>query len=113
MKCIKNIAQSIIDIVCEECDKDRHQLLKGTSAECVEARGILIHILSRQLADCQICCVTGLSQQVVNSNKNKFRQKEDRWSVKVTLQEIDKRISADERTKLFSLTNKILIQNKA
>lgn len=106
MKCIKIIAQSIIDIVCEECDMTQDLLMKSTSAERVEARGILIHILSRRLADCQICCVTGLSQQVVNANKNKFKQKVNRWSVRVLLDEINKRISLNEQTKIFALTEK-------
>lgn len=111
MKCIKRIAHFIIDIVAEECDKTKNELLHGTSTECVEARSILIHILSQRLADCQICCVTGLSQQVVNSTKNKFCTKENRWTVQVMLQAIIKRITEDERTSLFALSFRKLQTN--
>lgn len=103
MKCIKAIAHVIMDFVSEEYDLTTEELLKGVTVECVEARSILINILSQRLADCQIACVTGLSQQVVNSTKNKFRSKENRWSVAVTLQTINKRIKEDERTNLFAI----------
>ena len=79
----------ILDKVAEVTEIDSDNILHSNKEECVDARYVLIAVLSERLSDRQIAEVTGLSHQLVNKVKNSFKDRcKFRWGLKETYKEL-------------------------
>lgn len=64
--------------------------------ESVDARSILIHILSSKgLSDMEISSLTGLTRQGVNKLKNNFKYRKHKWSFISDLQQISNELATE------------------
>jgi len=63
-------------------------ILHCNREECVDARYVLVAVLSECMSDRQIARVSGLSVQLVNKAKNSFRERcRYRWGLKQMYEE--------------------------
>lgn len=73
----------ILDKVSEATELHPEEILKSNKEECVDARYVLIAVLSERYSDRQISEVSGLSKQLVNKAKNGFSERcKFRWGLK-------------------------------
>lgn len=79
----------ILSKVSEVTELQPEEILKSNKEECVDARYVLIAVLSERLSDRQIAEVSGLSVQLVNKAKNSFKDRcKFRWGLKETYKEL-------------------------
>lgn len=72
-------------------------ILHTNREEAVDARAILIHVLSqRGITDTQIAALTGLTRQGVNKLKNSVRYRKRKWSFMSDLQQISHELATDD-----------------
>ena len=64
--------ESILGKVCEMTQLSVEKVCKSNLEECVDARYVVIAVLSEKLSDKQIAEVSGWSVQRVNKAKNSF-----------------------------------------
>ena len=80
----------ILGKVCEMTELSCEKVCKSNLEECVDARYVVIAVLSEKLSDKQIAEVSGWSVQLVNKAKNSFHKRcQYRWGLK----EIYKKLS--------------------
>lgn len=71
-------------------------ILHTNREEAVDARAILIYILSqRGITDTQIAGLTSLTRQGVNKLKNSVRYRRKKWSFHSDLQQISNALATD------------------
>lgn len=69
--------------VCEMTEIPVEKVCKSNLEECVDARYVVIAVLSERLSDKQIAEVSGWSVQLVNKVRNSFHQRcKYRWGLK-------------------------------
>lgn len=78
-----------------ETGVEEYEMLHSNSEEAVDARYILIHLLSQKLTDSQISSVTKLTRQSVNKIRNNFQYKIKKWSVATNLQHISNDVATE------------------
>jgi isopentenyldiphosphate isomerase len=61
--------------VCEMTELSAEKVCKSNLEECVDARYVVIAVLSEKLSDKQIAEVSGWSIQLVNKAKNSFHNR--------------------------------------
>lgn len=73
----------ILGKVCEMTEISLEKVCKSNLEECVDARYVVIAVLSERLSDKQIAEVSGWSVQLVNKAKNSFASRcKYRWGLK-------------------------------
>ena len=84
----------ILGKVCEMTELSVGKVCKSNLEECVDARYVVIAVLSEKLSDKQIAEVSGWSVQLVNKAKNSFHNRcQYRWGLK----EIYKKLSDNSK----------------
>ena len=74
---------NVLDNVCKVADLDAGSVKCCNKEECVDARYVVIAVLSEKLSDKQIAEVSGWSVQLVNKAKNSFHKRcQYRWGLK-------------------------------
>ena len=75
--------ENILGKVCEITELSVEKVCKSNLEECVDARYVVIAVLSEKLSDKQIAEVSGWSVQLVNKAKNSFHNRcKCRWGLK-------------------------------
>ena len=73
----------ILGKVCEMTELSVEKVCKSNLEECVDARYVVIAVLSEKLSDKQIAEVSGWSVQLVNKARNAFVNRcKFRWGLK-------------------------------
>jgi arginine/ornithine N-succinyltransferase beta subunit len=81
----------VLDNVCKGTELDTDSVKSSNREECVDARYLVIAILSEKLSDKQIAEVSGWSVQLVNKAKNSFHNRcKCRWGLKELYKELSK-----------------------
>lgn len=84
----------VLDNVCKGTELDTDSVKSSNREECVDARYLVIAVLSEKLSDKQIAEVSGWSVQLVNKAKNSFHNRcKCRWGLK----EIYKKLSDNSK----------------
>ena len=84
----------VLDNVCKGTELDTDSVKSSNREECVDARYLVIAVLSEKLSDKQIAEVSGWSVQLVNKAKNSFHKRcKCRWGLK----EIYKKLSDNSK----------------
>lgn len=65
----------ILGKVCEMAELSIEKVCKSNEEECVDARYVVISVLSEKLSDKQIAEVSGWSVQLVNKARNSFHKR--------------------------------------
>lgn len=80
----------VLDNVCKGTELDADSVKSSNREECVDARYLVIAILSEKLSDKQIAEVSGWSVQLVNKAKNSFHNRcKCRWGLKEMYKELN------------------------
>ena len=75
--------ENILGKVCEMTELSVEKVCKSNLEECVDARYVVIAVLSEKLSDKQISEVSGWSVQLVNKARNVFVNRcKFRWGLK-------------------------------
>lgn len=81
--CKKEIFNGILENVCKAMELDADSVKHSNKEECVDARYLVIALLSERLSDRQIAEVSGWSYQLVNKARNAFKDRcKFRWGLK-------------------------------
>lgn len=81
--CKQEYFDFIFGKVCEITELSGEKVCKSNLEECVDARYVVIAVLSEKLSDKQIAEVSGWSVQLVNKAKNGFGNRcKFRWGLK-------------------------------
>ena len=87
--CKREYFDFILGKVCEMTELSCEKVCKSNLEECVDARYVVIAVLSEKLSDKQIAEVSGWSIQLVNKAKNNFHNRcKSRWGLKVMYKEL-------------------------
>lgn len=79
----KELFSEILGKVCEMTELSVEKVCKSNQEECVDARYLVIAVLSARLSDRQIAEVSGWSYQLVNKARNRFHERcKFRWGLK-------------------------------
>ena len=79
----RDFFENILGKVAEMTEISLEKVLKSNLEECVDARYVVIAVLSEKLSDKQIAEVSGWSVQLVNKAKNNFHKRCNyRWGLK-------------------------------
>lgn len=79
----RDFFEEILGKVCEMTELSVEKVCKSNLEECVDARYVVIAVLSEKLSDKQIAEVSGWSIQLVNKAKNNFPSRcKCRWGLK-------------------------------
>lgn len=94
---MKNIDlyKEVVVAVKNETGIEEYEILHSNSEEAVDARYILIYLLSQKLTDTQISSLTRLTRQSVNKIRNNFQYKIKKWSVATNLQHISNEVATE------------------
>lgn len=93
---MKDLYQSVVASVCKHTGVEGDMLFKSNREECVDARAILINILTyKGITEREIAALTGLAQQCVNKLKNNFSFRLRKWSVTTNLQSINNELTTE------------------
>lgn len=91
---IKRFYQRALHAVCQ--DTGQADILHTNKEEAVDARTILIYILSqRGITDKEISILTGLTRQGVNKLKNSVRYRQRKWSFREDLKQISNALATE------------------
>lgn len=71
----KELFEDVLEKVCELTELSVEKVCKSNLEECVDARYVVIAVLSERLSDRQISEVSGWSVQLVNKAKNSFHNR--------------------------------------
>ena len=71
----KELFEDVLGKVCELTELSVEKVCKSNLEECVDARYVIIAVLSERLSDRQIAEVSGWSVQLVNKAKNSFHNR--------------------------------------
>lgn len=81
--------ERILGKVCEMTELSVEKVCKSHQEECVDARYLVIAILSERYSDRQIAEVSGWSYQLVNKARNNFHERcKYRWGLKDLYKEL-------------------------
>ena len=81
--CKKDLFNEVLENVCKSMELDAENVKHSNREECVDARYVVIAVLSERLSDRQIAEVSGWSVQLVNKAKNAFMDRcKFRWGLK-------------------------------
>ena len=81
--CKREYFDFILGKVCEMTELSCEKVCKSNLEECVDARYLVIAVLSEKLSDKQIAEVSGWSVQLVNKARNAFVNRcKFRWGLK-------------------------------
>ena len=79
----------VLDNVCKGTELDTDSVKSSNREECVDARYLVIAVLSEKLSDKQIAEDSGWSVQLVNKAKNNFHNRcKCRWGLKEMYKEL-------------------------
>ena len=94
---MKNIDlyKEVVVAVKNETGVEEYEMLHSNSEEAVDARYILIYLLSQKQTDTQISSLTRLTRQSVNKIRNNFQYKIKKWSVATNLQHISNEVATE------------------
>ena len=93
---MKDLYQSVVASVCKHTGVEGDMLFKSNREECVDARAILINILTcKGITEREIAAFTGLTQQCVIKLKNNFSFRLRKWSVTTNLQSINNELTTE------------------
>jgi isopentenyldiphosphate isomerase len=85
----KELFEEVLENVCRSLELDRESVLHSNKEECVDARYVIIAVLSERLSDRQIAEVSGWSVQLVNKARNAFVNRcKFRWGLKGIYKEL-------------------------
>ena len=85
----RDFFEEILKNVCKSMDLDTESVKSSNREECVDARYVVIAVLSEKLSDKQIAEVSGWSVQLVNKAKNSFHKRcQYRWGLKEMYKEL-------------------------
>ena len=73
--CKRDLFNEVLENVCRSLELDRESVMHSNKEECVDARYVIIAVLSERLSDRQIAEVSGWSVQLVNKAKNSFHNR--------------------------------------
>lgn len=74
---------TVLNRVCESMELTCDDVLHSNKDECVDARYLVVSLLSERLSDRQISDVSGWSYQLVNKARNSFSERcKYRWGLK-------------------------------
>jgi hypothetical protein len=73
--CKKELFNEVLGNVCRSLELDRESVMHSNKEECVDARYVIIAVLSERLSDRQIAEVSSWSVQLVNKAKNSFHNR--------------------------------------
>lgn len=86
---IEDFYQNVVGIVCRVTGIDEYNMLHSKKEVCVDARSILINVLTEKgITEGEISYLTGLTQQCVNKLKNNFSMRTRKWSITTNLQSV-------------------------
>lgn len=75
--------EAVLGAVCDEAGVSAEDVLRCNREECVDARYVVIVVLSERLSDKQIAEVSGWSVQLVSKVKSRFSERcRFRWGLK-------------------------------
>ena len=78
-----DLFNEVLDNVCKGTELDTDSVKSSNREECVDARYLVIAVISERLSDKQIAEVSGWSVQLVNKAKNSFHNRcKCRWGLK-------------------------------
>ena len=81
--------ESVLNRVCESMELTCDDVLHSNKDECVDARYLVVSLLSERLSDRQIADVSGWSYQLVNKARNSFSYRcKYRWGLKGLYKEL-------------------------
>lgn len=87
--CKKELFNEVLENVCRSLELDRESVMHSNKEECVDARYVIIAVLSERLSDRQIAEVSGWSVQLVNKARNAFVNRcKFRWGLKGIYKEL-------------------------
>ena len=79
----RQLFEDVLVKVCEVTELSAEKVCKSNLEECVDARYLVIYLLSERLSDKQIADVSGWSVQLVNKARNSFQNRcKFRWGLK-------------------------------
>ena len=79
----KELFEDVLGKVCEMTELSAEKVCKSNLEECVDARYLVVYLLSERLSDKQIADVSGWSVQLVNKARNNFLNRcKFRWGLK-------------------------------
>ena len=77
------IFNEVLGNVCKAMELDADSVKYSNKEECVDARYLVVALLSERLSDRQIAEVSGWSYQLVNKARNAFKDRcKFRWGLK-------------------------------
>ena len=81
--CKKELFNEVMGNVCRSLELDAESVKCSNKEECVDARYVIIAVLSERLSDRQIAEASGWSVQLVNKARNAFKDRcKFRWGLK-------------------------------
>lgn len=87
--CKKELFEDVLNNVCKAMELDAESVMRSNKEECVDARYVIIAVLSERLSDRQIAEVSGWSVQLVNKARNAFVNRcKFRWGLKGIYKEL-------------------------
>lgn len=87
--CKKELFNEVMENVCRSLELDIESVIHSNKEECVDARYVVIAVLSERLSDRQIAEVSGWSVQLVNKARNAFVNRcKFRWGLKGIYKEL-------------------------
>ena len=88
--CKKELFNEVLENVCRSLELDRESVIHSNKEECVDARYVIIAVLSERLSDRQIAEVSGWSVQLVNKARNAFVNRcKFRWGLKELYKDVN------------------------
>lgn len=87
--CKRDYFETILGKVCEMTELSVEKVCKSNREECVDARHLVIAVLSERYSDRQISEISGWSYQLVNKARNNFHERcKFRWGLKEMYKEL-------------------------
>lgn len=80
--------RKVLECVCKCTMMDEESILKSNKEACVDARYVLVHILSQRFTDEEIANLSGLSRTCANKIRNSFKFKYKKFSVRCIMEEV-------------------------
>lgn len=81
--CKKEIFNEVLNNVCKAMDLNVDSVMHSNKEECVDARYLVVALLSERFSDRQIAEVSGWSCQLANKARNHFHERcKFRWGLK-------------------------------
>lgn len=96
MEQLKRLFEDVADMVSELMGLNRNNLFSSLSEQYVDGRSLLVNwLINLGYTESMLVEYTGMSQQRVIFLKNSFERRKVKFSVRLALQEINKRFTKD------------------